>query len=77
MFFFLKLMAINVCQPGSANVIGGEVIHVKTKGGTVANMIVRGAPRGLKMACGENPKRVYGSRGLLPYSRMVCCSMMF
>lgn len=57
-------------MPGSANVIGGEVIHVKTKGGTVANMIVRGAPRGLKMACGENPKRVYGSRGLLPSSRM-------
>lgn len=33
-------------------------------------MLVRGAPRALKMACGENPKRVYGSRGKLPMSRM-------
>jgi imidazolonepropionase-like amidohydrolase len=29
-----------------------------------------GAPYGLKMACGENPKRVYGSKGRMPSTRM-------
>jgi imidazolonepropionase-like amidohydrolase len=29
-----------------------------------------GAPYGLKMACGENPKRVYGSKGRAPSTRM-------
>src|SRR3546814_14194982 len=29
-----------------------------------------GAPYGLKMACGENPKRVYGNRNQMPASRM-------
>jgi imidazolonepropionase-like amidohydrolase len=28
------------------------------------------APYGLKMACGENPKRVYGSKGRSPATRM-------
>src|SRR3546814_4035858 len=31
---------------------------------------VPGAPYGLKMACGENPKRVYGARGRSPATRM-------
>src|SRR3546814_2477073 len=29
-----------------------------------------GAPFGLKMACGENPKRVYGAKGRMPSTRM-------
>jgi imidazolonepropionase-like amidohydrolase len=29
-----------------------------------------GAPQGLKMACGENPKRVYGEKGTFPSTRM-------
>ena len=29
-----------------------------------------GAPYGLKMACGENPKRVYGVKGNMPQTRM-------
>ena len=33
---------------------------------TVQAMRFPGAPRGLKMACGENPKRVYGSRNQMP-----------
>ena len=28
------------------------------------------APHSLKMACGENPKRVYGSKGQMPSTRM-------
>ena len=37
---------------------------------TVQGMKFPGAPYTLKMACGENPKRVYGSRGRAPSTRM-------
>jgi imidazolonepropionase-like amidohydrolase len=37
---------------------------------TVQGMKFPGAPYGLKMACGENPKRVYGSKGNMPGTRM-------
>jgi len=33
-------------------------------------MQFEGAPDGLKMACGENPKGVYGARGQMPSTRM-------
>jgi len=57
--------------PGSGNVIGGESVTVKLRpGSTMDEMIFAGAPRGLKMALGENPKRVYGSRTKLPSTRM-------
>ncbi len=57
--------------PGSGNVIGGESITVKLRpGATMDEMIFAGAPRGLKMALGENPKRVYGDRNKLPSTRM-------
>ncbi len=47
--------------PGSANLIGGRSVTVKNVyGRTVKDMKFPGAPHGLKMACGENPKRVYG-----------------
>ena len=50
--------------PGSANLIGGRSYIAKLKPGISARqMRFPGAPQGLKMACGENPKRVYGSRG--------------
>jgi imidazolonepropionase-like amidohydrolase len=51
--------------PGSANLIGGRSVTVKTypdaRGVAEARMV--GAPEGLKMACGENPKRVYAEKG--------------
>lgn len=57
--------------PGSANLFGGRSVTVKNvPGRTVQSMKFPGAPYGLKMACGENPKRVYGSRGSAPASRM-------
>ena len=57
--------------PGSGNVIGGEAVTVKLRpGSTLDEMLFAGAPRGLKMALGENPKRVYGSRNKLPSTRM-------
>jgi imidazolonepropionase-like amidohydrolase len=55
--------------PGSANLIGGRsvVLHV-VPSRTVQGMKFPGAKYGLKMACGENPKRVYQNRG--PSTRM-------
>jgi imidazolonepropionase-like amidohydrolase len=50
--------------PGSANLIGGRSVVLKVvPGRTVQSMKFPGAKYGLKMACGENPKRVYGGRG--------------
>jgi imidazolonepropionase-like amidohydrolase len=57
--------------PGSANLFGGRSVVVKNvPGRTVQEMKFPGAPYGLKMACGENPKRVYGSKGNMPSTRM-------
>ncbi|HJQ10638.1 MAG TPA: amidohydrolase [Gemmatimonadaceae bacterium] len=50
--------------PGSANLIGGRSVVLKVvPARTVQGMKFPGAKYGLKMACGENPKRVYGQRG--------------
>ncbi|HEX7239724.1 MAG TPA: amidohydrolase [Longimicrobiaceae bacterium] len=55
--------------PGSANLIGGRSVVLKNvPSRTVQGMKFPGAPYGLKMACGENPKRNYASRG--PSTRM-------
>jgi imidazolonepropionase-like amidohydrolase len=57
--------------PGSANLIGGRGVVVKNVSSvTYQGMKFPGAPHGLKMACGENPKRVYGSRNSAPMTRM-------
>jgi imidazolonepropionase-like amidohydrolase len=57
--------------PGSANLIGGRSVVVKNvPARTVQAMKFPGAPYGLKMACGENPKRVYGEKGRFPSTRM-------
>ncbi len=56
--------------PGSANLFGGRGTVLKNvTSRTVQGMKFPGAPYALKMACGENPKRVYGQKGG-PYSRM-------
>ncbi|MFI5234713.1 MAG: amidohydrolase [Gemmatimonadales bacterium] len=55
--------------PGSANLIGGRSATLRLiPARTVEEMKFPGAPYGLKMACGENPKRVYENRG--PSTRM-------
>jgi imidazolonepropionase-like amidohydrolase len=57
--------------PGSANLIGGRSVTLKNvPARTMQAMKLPGAPHGLKMACGENPKRVYGNRGRAPSTRM-------
>ena len=53
--------------PGSANLIGGRGVTAKNvQRNTINSMKFPGAPHSLKMACGENPKRVYGNRGQAP-----------
>ncbi len=55
---------------GSANVIGGLNTTVKMKYGTsLEEMKIPGVRQQLKMALGENPKRVYGSKGQQPSTR--------
>ncbi|TFF92485.1 amidohydrolase [Candidatus Thorarchaeota archaeon] len=62
--------------PGSANVISGQAFVVKPLGsGTVDEMIVL-APSGLKVALGENPKRVYGEQKKTPTTRMGVASLL-
>ncbi len=57
--------------PGSANLFGGRSVVIKNvPARTVQGMKFPGAPYGLKMACGENPKRVYGTKGNMPQTRM-------
>ncbi len=57
--------------PGSANLFGGRGVTLKNiPSRTVQGMKFPDAPYTLKMACGENPKRVYGSRGRAPATRM-------
>ena len=57
--------------PGSANLFGGRGVTLKNvPAHTMQGMKFPDAPYGLKMACGENPKRVYGRKGVLPMTRM-------
>ncbi len=57
--------------PGSANLIGGRGVTLKNVySNSYQGIKFPGAPYGLKMACGENPKRVYGDRKQLPSTRM-------
>lgn len=57
--------------PGSANLVGGRGVVVEVvpaRGGRA--MRFPGAPETVKLACGENPKRVYGGRNAAPSTRM-------
>ena len=65
---FTRALAAGVTSmqvlPGSANLFGGRSVVLKNvPSRTVQGMKFPGAAYGLKMACGENPKRVYGDRG--------------
>ncbi len=56
---------------GSANMIGGQAVVIKHKYGLNRDaLLFPGAPRSIKFASGENPKRVYGSKDQLPSTRM-------
>jgi len=56
---------------GSANVIGGVNVSIKLKyDRPIEELIISGVRQQLKMALGENPKRVYGEKGRSPSTRM-------
>jgi imidazolonepropionase-like amidohydrolase len=61
--------------PGSANVIGGTSLIMKTAGTDLDSMILR-PQAGLKVAFGENPKRVYSEQKKMPYTRMGIAALL-
>jgi imidazolonepropionase-like amidohydrolase len=63
--------------PGSANLFGGRSVTLKNVASrTVQGMKFPGAPYGLKIACGENPSRVYGGRNQMPATGMGNVALM-
>ena len=64
-----------VTGPGSANVVGGQFVAVKTAGDSVEDMTLR-FPVAMKAAFGENPKRVYGSSDKTPQTRMATAAIL-
>ncbi len=61
--------------PGSANVIGGQFVAIKTYGDRIDNMIVK-QPMAMKCAFGENPKRVYNDKKISPMTRMATAAIL-
>lgn len=64
-----------ITGPGSANVIGGTFTALKTYGNRVDNMIIKD-PIAMKIAFGENPKRVYESQKKSPMTRMATAAIL-
>ena len=71
---FKELVAAGVTTvltgPGSGNLIGGQWVCLKTPPKPSVEQMVLLEPAGMKMALGENPKRIYGGRTKLPSTRM-------
>lgn len=63
-----------VTGPGSANVIGGQFVAMKTAGSRVEDMVIK-EPIAMKAAFGENPKRVYSNSKTF-YTRMAVASTL-
>ncbi|WP_125153048.1 amidohydrolase [Clostridium rectalis] len=61
--------------PGSANVMGGQFVAIKTSGICVDEMVIK-EPAAIKVAFGENPKRVYNSKGKMPTTRMATAALL-
>ena len=64
-----------VTGPGSANVIGGQFVALKTFGKRIEEMIVKD-PVAIKVAFGENPKTVYNERKQAPSTRMATAALL-
>lgn len=66
----------SVCTtPGSANVMGGQCIAIKTHGRRIDTMIIKN-PVASKIAFGENPKSCYGKDEKTPQTRMAIASLL-
>ncbi|MCD8143801.1 MAG: amidohydrolase [Oscillospiraceae bacterium] len=61
--------------PGSANAIGGQIAVLKTQGRVIDEMVLQ-APAAMKLALGENPKRVYRCREETPQTRMATAAVI-
>lgn len=61
--------------PGSANVVGGQFAAIKTYGKRIDDMVVK-QPLAMKVAFGENPKRVYNSLKKSPMTRMATAAIL-
>lgn len=64
-----------ITGPGSANIIGGTFLAIKTYGHRVDDMIIKD-PVAMKIAFGENPKRVYNSKKKSPMTRMATAAIL-
>lgn len=64
-----------VTGPGSANVIGGTFLAMKTHGRRVDDMVIKN-PVAMKIAFGENPKRVYDEQHKSPVTRMAIAALL-
>lgn len=66
----------SVCTtPGSANVMGGQCIAIKTYGKRIDKMVIKN-PVASKIAFGENPKSCYGQDDKSPQTRMAIASLL-
>mgnify|MGYP001017329643 CR=1 FL=1 len=63
-----------VTGPGSANVIGGQFVAMKTFGRSIEDMTIK-FPAAMKAAFGENPKRVFSAQKTF-YTRMSIASQL-
>lgn len=61
--------------PGSANVVGGQFVFIKTQGRCMDNMIIK-EPAAMKVAFGENPKTTYGDKDQFPATRMGTAALL-
>lgn len=61
--------------PGSANVVGGQFLFMKTQGRCIDRMVLKN-PAAMKVAFGENPKTVYGEKAMCPSTRMGIAAML-
>lgn len=64
-----------ITGPGSANVIGGSFVAIKTYGHRIDDMIIKN-PIAMKVAFGENPKRVYVEQKKSPITRMATAAIL-
>jgi len=61
--------------PGSANVIGGQFVVMKTSGNCVDDMIIK-EPAAMKISFGENPKKIYNGKNKTPMTRMGIAALL-
>ena len=71
----IKGKQIEEVGPGSANVVGGQFMFIKTQGRCVDHMVVKN-PAAMKVAFGENPKTTYGGKNQYPSTRMGTAALL-